>query len=77
MSWREHFVAWARREEMATKIVPEIEFGPGGIGLKLVRPPSLATREVRDDRPTITPSREWLWASLAVAFAIMAVIIGS
>lgn len=59
------------------RIVPEVDFGPDGIGLNLVRPPSLATREVRDDQPVITPSREWLWAALAVAFAVLAIVIGS
>ena len=63
---------------MAAKVVPEIEFRPSGeIGLKLTRPPCLATREVRDDRPSIAPSREWLWAALAVAFAVLAIVIGS
>ena len=61
---------------MATKVVPEITFGPGGIGLKLVRPPSLATREVRDDVPVV-PTKEWLWAALALALAVLAVIISA
>lgn len=65
------------------KIVPEVRLNPGefaipgSFSLKPWRPPSLATREVRDDRPAITPSREWLWAALVVAFAVLAIVIGS